>query len=275
MYYIGIVGALSPLGQQVAAFLQAEPSQYKIVFAVDEQYGYPDLVQAQFQNIDQVLARNLNPTLVLDFGPYAGAYERAKLYRKNAIPAVMQAAFSELNYYALRNIGASGVRSPLILVPDFSVVKVDLIENLKAQVKNFGCDVNQIVFEVFNNDEDEAAKFAWLHWAKEINMLLGEFTDKYRQHKEYLTLGYVRLQRTRISSFNPQTEHVSVSLSLTAGKGAMNWSWHGNLLSSRVEGVRRVLKWYQTQITKDVDLAIGELQVDVLPLIPAECKSMH
>jgi len=83
------------------------------------------------------------------------------------------------------------------------------------------------------------------------------------------------LQRTRISSFNPQTEHVSVSLSLTAGKGAMNWSWHGNLLSSMVEGVRRVLKWYQTQITKDVDLAIGELQVDVLPLIPAECKSMH
>lgn len=264
MYYIGIVGALSSLGQKVAEMLQTEPSKYKVIFAVDKQYAYPDLVQAQFQNLDQVLSRNLTPTLVLDFGPTEDAIERAKFYRQYGMPAVMQTVFDPNKRHMLRNIGSSSMQTPLVLIPDFSVVKTNLVENIKAQVRHFSCDVNRIYVNVLHNTEDGFIRGEWLYWASVINELLGEYTEKYSQKGNALTLGFVRISSAQTNLRDEHSEEIAVKLDLAEDKGTAEWKWKGNLLDSRVEGVKRILHWYKQHMTTDVNLAMGELFVDVL-----------
>ena len=126
MMYIGIVGALSSLGKGVIAELEKHPSEFKIVFRVDDRYPDKNLVSGEFQHLEQMLSFNISSSLVLDFGAPEGIFERAKFYRTYEMPAIMQCVFGAEKSAILENIRglSSNHHSPLILVPDFSIIKI-------------------------------------------------------------------------------------------------------------------------------------------------------
>lgn len=265
MYYIGIVGALSPLGKGVAAALQAKPNDYKIIFRVDAGYARADVAKAEFQNLEQVLTHNLTPTLVLDFGDLQQMFERAKFYRQNGFPAIMQGPLSRKEEEMLCCISRSVYQmpTPLVIVPDFSVTKTLMLENLKAQVKSLQCKVNRIYVGLLHNVDEVHNRAFWLLWAQSVNEILGEYTDKYCLKGHSVTLGFVRVSSKRVAEQDEQVEKMQLSIVLS-DNNILKWECSGNLLESRVDGVMRTLSWYAKHIKNDVNLAFGDVLSDVL-----------
>lgn len=265
MYYIGIVGALSPLGKSVAAALQAKPNDYKIIFTVDAGYERADVAKAEFQNLEQVLTRNLTPTLLLDFGDSQQMFERAKFYRQNGFPAIMQGPLSRKDEEMLHSLSRSVklMPTPLVIVPDFSVIKTLMLKNLKAQVKASQCKVNRIYVGLMHNVDEAQNSAFWLLWAQSVNEMLGEYTDKYCQKGCSVTLGFVRVTSKRVAEQEEQVEEMQLSIILS-DNSTIKWEWNGNLLESRVDGVMRTLSWYAKHIKNDVSLASGDVLSDVL-----------
>lgn len=265
MNYLAIVGALSPLGQKVIAELQTKTDEYRIVFTVDPGYECVDVAKAQFQRLEQVLTHNLNPTLVLDFGDYQQAFERAKFYRQNGFPAIMQAVMGKKNEEMLECLYRSTnlMPSPLVIVPDFSVVKTQLLQSLKAQVALLRCNVNRIYVGLLHNADEEQNMAFWLSWAQSVNEILGEYTEKYCVKGNTMTLGFVRVTSKKVADQDANAENMGLSV-LLADNSFLKWEWSGNLLESRVAGVMKVLDWYFKNIRHNVDLASGELVIDIL-----------
>ena len=265
MYYIGIVGALSRLGKGVTAALQAKSCDYKIIFMVDAGYERADVIKSEFQNLEQVLTHNLTPSLVLDFGDSQQMYERAKFYRQNGFPDIMQGPLSRKDEEMLYSIsrGSHQMPTPLVIVPDFSVTKVLMLKNLKEQVKLLQCKVNRIYVGLQHNVDEAQNTAFWLLWAQSVNEMLGEYTDKYCQKGHSVTMGFVRVVSKRVAEQDEQFEEMHLSIILS-DDSTLKWEWNGNLLESRVDGVMRTLAWYVKRIKHDVNLASGDVLSDVL-----------
>ena len=125
MLHLGIVGALSSLGKGVIAELEKHPEEFKIVFKIDDRYPDNNLISGEFLHLEQVLSFGIVPSLVLDFGAPEGIFDRAKFYRTYEIPAIMQCVFGAQKSAILEDIRglSNNIHSPLVLVPDFSIIK--------------------------------------------------------------------------------------------------------------------------------------------------------
>ncbi len=246
MNYLGIVGALSSLGQGVISILEKYPSEYKIVFKVDDRYPRKDLIKGEFQNLEQVLSHGINPSLVLDFGVSDKMFERAKFYRDYEMPAIMQAIFGDERCHVLENSRGLSQNSstPLILIPEFSVIKVSMVNNLKVLSEYLAHDVKRIHIDVLYNTERYVNFNQWLYWAYQLNELLGEHTKVYRQDGCTLTCGYVHYGFMKITSMEKNEENIHVQVITDDNDVPFRCEARYNLLRSRVDGVMKTLRWY-------------------------------
>lgn len=234
------------MGRGVIAELEKRPEEFKIVFKVDDRYREKNLVNGEFQHLEQTLSANINPTLVLDFGVPQNVFERAKFYRSNEIPAIMQCIFGPEKCGFIKNMrGITGkARTPLILVPDFSVIKTLIIKNLRAMVGSLDCDVSRICIDVLYNTERYFNQNQWIYWAYAINRELGEYTEVYRLQGNTLTCGFVQYGFMRISPLDKNEERINVQVFSGEKEVIFSCDLQRNLLSSRISGVMKVLQWY-------------------------------
>ncbi len=269
MYYVGIVGALSSLGKGVIAKLEAEPSEFKVVFKVDDRYPQMNLVKGEFQHLEQILSCGINPTLVLDFGVPEKVFERAKFYRSCGIPAIMQTVFGEEKCQILGNVRGltESDYPPLVLVPDFSVIKVLMVNNLKSLVQCLSCDVSRIHIDVLYNTERYNNQNQWLYWAYVINEKLGEHTTLFRQDGCTLTCGFVQYGFMRIRPMDKNEESINVQIFSAERETPFRSELRYNLLSSRITGVMKVLDWYRHRDEKSSLQNINNVFVDTLALL--------
>ncbi len=249
MYYLGIIGALSSLGQGVIAKLNEHPSEFKIVFKVDDRYPKNNLLSGEFRNLEQVLTHNINPTVVLDFGIAGTVFERAKFYRDYAMPAIMQCAFGNEKSDILRNTStiAGNDYAPLILIPDFSIIKVLIMKNLKGLLNCFASDVQRIRIDILYNTERYNNQNQWLYWANVINEVLGKPTNYYREQGNTLDCGLVQYGFMRINSLDKNEESINLQIFNSQKDTIFRYEMQYNLLSSRINGAMKVLDWYLYQ----------------------------
>lgn len=266
MYYLGIVGAKSSLGQGVIAMLQKHYPDCKIVFRVDDRYPKPDLLAGEFQSLEQVLSHGITPTLVLDFGLTEGSFERAKFYRTYGIPAVMQIIFGSQKLWELENIRglSEDVHSSLVLVPDFSVIKSLIMKALKTQLEYLASDVDRVRIDVLYNTVRYNNYNQWIYWAQKLNAALGKTGEYYRMDGHMLNCGIVQNGLMNITSMDKNEENINVQILSKDGDHLFNMELRYNLLSSRIKGVSLVLDWYFSKQINCLTIP-NQVFIDVLP----------
>lgn len=267
MYYLGIVGALSSLGQGVATMLQERYPDCKVVFRVDDRYPKLDLLAGEFQTLEQVISRGITPTLLLDFGLTEGSFERAKFYRAYGIPAIMQGIFGpeKLSVVANTRRLSENIYPPLVLIPDFSVTKLQVMKALKSQAEYFAHEVKSIKMDVLYNTQRYNNFNQWIYWAQQINSVLGEDTELYRLEGHALNCGYVHYMLMHIISMDKNDESITMQIIGEENSQLFNMEMRHNLLASRINGVATVLNWYFAQHGKiEGSYATNQVFVDVL-----------
>ncbi len=234
------------MGQGVIAVLKNQPEQFKVVFKVDDRYTTQNLVKGEFQNLEQVLSHGINPSLVLDFGVPEKIFERAKFYRDYEIPAIMQTIFGDERCHILANSRglSQNVHTPLILVPEFSVIKVSMVNNLKVIAEYLANDVKNIHIDVLYNTERYNNFNQWLYWAYQLNEVLGEYTKTYRQDGCTLTCGFVHYGFMKITSMNKNEENIHIQITTEEREIPFRCEMRYDLLDSRIKGAIKVLNWY-------------------------------
>ena len=271
MIFIGIVGALSPSGQKMIEALQLYPQDYKVIWTVDENYAADNRQMSQFKDLENVLILGLQPSLVLDFGSYKTTYERAKIYRRYAVPAIMQGVLSAEELSFLSNCGQANKNgehyAPLVVEPDFSIVKIQMVKDLLCQVQHLTCKVQRIYVRVKHNAHTEDICKMWLYWATMINAVLGEYTELPTAHASGFTLGFVRVSEQYKPEMEPNDEHLSIKLLLDKPNESLEWNLACSLTDTRVEGALLLLEWYKSERENLQDLVFGQVSVEVLPLL--------
>lgn len=267
MIKIGILGTLSPLGQKMWKVL-CDLSDYDVVWVV-EQFDCNGENNEHVQNLENVLCNNAqNTDIVLDFADYKSTLQRVKLYRRYGVPAIVQGTLSEGEIEALSQLGeddcSEGKQAPIMLEPDFSVVKTQMIKNLICQVHHLLCDVQRIYVNVWHHSDIESVRLPWLHWAKMINEVLGEYTDVPTSDGEQFTLGFVRVINHYGEQWGQDEEIIDIELFLDEGKGNLRWNMSCPLLDTRVDGVMQLLEWYVSEREISQDLVMGEILADAL-----------
>jgi hypothetical protein len=267
MYYLGIVGALSSLGQGVTTMLQERYPGCKIVFKVDDRYPKINLLAGEFQTLEQVISRGITPTLVLDFGLTEGSFERAKFYRAYGIPAIMQGIFGPEKMLVIKNARglSENVYPPLVLIPDFSVTKLQVMKALKSQAEYFANEIKSIKIDVLYNTQRYNNFNQWIYWAQQINSALGKDTAMYRLEGHALNCGYVHYMMMHIISMDKNDESITVQIMGEKDSPLFSMEMRHNLLASRISGVATVLNWYFTKHGKTEGSRISnQVFVDVL-----------
>lgn len=269
MYYIGIFGALNPVAQKVISLLEDDSSPYGILFVADGNFAETDVQAAQFKSVQEASAHNLTPDLVLDFGSTEDAFERAKYYRAAGIPAIMQGVLFKNELEKLHNlyrkIDKGNRCAPLVIMPDYAVVKMQLMNNLKAQISNFSCDVHRIYVQISHNTDKLTIRRQWLWWTKQLNCLLDDYSEYFQENNsdtiEQFLQGHVRVTSHKTPTLDTNEEMLRVVLALSDNKGLLKWESYCSLLESRVEGALTALDWFFDSQNNSQELLLGDVVI--------------
>ena len=273
MILIGIVGALTPLGLKMRNVLQLYSADYDVIWTVDSHYECDNPKQSEFKIVENVLASGLSASLMLDFGPYDSLFERAKLYRRNGIPAIIQGVLPNEQIEALKGIkeetSLGPKDTPLLFEPEFSPIKTQMLKNLICQTHHCSCDISRIYITTEYHADKQYLQSSWLYWANLINNALGEYTNrptmKETKFRSIFTLGFVRVCLFYKFALKQSQENIRIDMLLSDGKGMLSWSINASLLDSRADGVMQLIDWYTSEREISQDLVFGDILVDVFP----------
>ncbi|MBQ9271793.1 MAG: hypothetical protein IJ218_05985 [Alphaproteobacteria bacterium] len=275
MIFIGIVGALSPLGRKMLDVLRSYPSYYEVVWTVDAHYSCDDEKNSEFKILENVFASKMSASLVLDFGDDASLFERAKLYRRNNLPAIIQGVLSDEQITVLQGFCKETSIIPryeaLILEPDFSIIKTQMMKNLLCQAHHCVGDVEWIKINIFHHSDRKCLQKSWLYWAKLINKILGVQADnpilKETKFRSTLSLGVVQIDMRYKFGIDLQEESIRIDMFLNDKKGSLSWQLSTSLLQSRIDGITLLMDWYESEHNNNQNLVFGNVLVDVLPTL--------
>lgn len=264
MIKIGIVGALSPLGQEMLIFLVGE---YEVVWAVDENYEADDPQKNQFKDLEDAIFSTSRPDIVLDFAAHASTFQRAKIYRSTGIPAIIQGMLTESEIAAVDEITMCGTCAPVILEPEFSTVITQEVKNILCQTHHLTSSVQSVRVDIRHNSAVELVRVPWLHWAKTLNSITGDYAEFPTGDEEKFSLGCVNVHCHYAAELAQDEEVINVELILDDAKGSLISNIVCPLLPTRVDGVLLLLEWYIAQREINQSLVMGEITTDVLALL--------
>ena len=266
MIKIGIVGALSPLGQEMLTVLTSTAG-CKVIWTVDEHYAANDLQKAIFQDLENAIFLAPLPDLVLDFDSHASTFQRVKIYRSNGVPAIMQGMLPEPEIAALSEISMGGICAPIIIEPDFSTVITQAVKNLLCQTHHLMNSVQSVRVDIRHNSSVDFVRLPWIHWAKMLNSVVGDNTEFPTGDGAKLSFGHVNVHNNHAAELAPDEEIINIELILDDPKGSLIWNIACPLLQTRVAGVDILLDWYVAQREINQNLVMGEISTDVLVLL--------
>lgn len=148
MYYLGIVGAETPLAKVVLEQIKQHKEEYRICFKVDASYKGAKS-EVKYADADSALLM-VSATLVIDFTEDAQqAYENAKIYHNYHVPAILTTAGldKEMLDTLLHIRYARTIAPTLIIEPRLSVNQILVVENAKQILNVIGTDVTQIALD--------------------------------------------------------------------------------------------------------------------------------
>ena len=264
MILIGIVGALSPLGKNVAEELKSLMPDYKVIWTVDEGYKCDNKQKSQFRDLETVLLYGLNPSLVLDFGSSKDVLKRAMVYRKYNLPAIIQGVLSADDIEFLNNYYKDdyiGKRAPLMVEPEFSTVKTHLVKNLLSQANYFLKNIQSIEINIRHHAEIVDVTLPWYYWMRMLDNVLKEEMQMVSAHVP------VKLNDIFEEDIAQDEEVLDIKLTLPDGGGALEWKLSCPLLDSRTEGVFLMMEWYMIERENTFDLMLGNVTFDIMPML--------
>ena len=263
MIKIGIVGALSPLGQEMLTLLAGD---CEVVWAVDEHYEADDPQKNQFTDFETALLY-ARPDIVLDFAAYGSLRQRIEAYRICSIPAIVQGVLPKEEIAALEKKTWDGVCAPVILEPDFSTVITQEVKNLLCQTHHLMNSVQSIRVDIRHNSDIELVRSSWLHWAETLNSIIGDYAESPTGDKTKFSLGCVNVNCHYAPELPQDEEVINIELIFDDAKGSLISNIVCPLLPTRVDGVLLLLEWYIAQREINQSLVMGEISTDMLALL--------
>lgn len=247
MIYLGIVGALTPLGQKVSEYLKNSPD-YQVVFRADEGYEADDPATGVYANLERALSFIMSSTLVIDCAdPVMAIHERIPEYRFYEHPAIVccHCELDELDTIA--RSCENTPRSSLLTVPDYSVVNTRLMAFFMRQAERHRNDVKSLEIEVTVSDKDRLNLNIWLSWAHFLNEKMGISDEKTEVKGSVCKCGMVTIKVVTDASLQRGCEKVSVTM--YHGKEGHIGRVHQEAVNSDVcaaqlDGVCRLLDWF-------------------------------
>ena len=159
MKYLGIVGALSSLGQSLVQMIK-NSENCKLLFTVDDGYEHNSRTKGEYRTVDAAVAAQYgNSSFMIIDVMQDGYKERAKLYRFYGIPAIVGGAELSDQEMASLEKGYSVRRrtfAPVIIEPSlvteaaqgvFNIVH-DIVHWLYAQPVKL---VKQVYYNILPN----------------------------------------------------------------------------------------------------------------------------
>lgn len=144
MYYLGIVGAETPLAKIVLEQIKQHKEEYRVCFMADASYKETKSKE-KYADADSALLM-VSATLVLDFSENEEeAYQNAKVYTEYHVPAILTTPLSEDKIELLEAYRKARYSVPALLIePNLSFNRAMLIEQAALVLKTLGRDVEQV-----------------------------------------------------------------------------------------------------------------------------------
>ncbi len=214
MIYVGIVGALSPLGQEVINCLLSQMSLYRIVFYVDAGYRVSTPSEATYSSVEAALSFNQPPTLVIDCDDPISAIERAKTYRFYAVSAIMCCTCMPAEISDLRcSYVAENQEVPsLFITPDYRLGYLNLMNFFLKLAERHREDVDRLEIEVKLPVNKRINLARWLYFGSLLNDKFGISDAKYSVKGNVCHFGDVIIKAINDARFAGEAEEVHARL---------------------------------------------------------------
>lgn len=249
MVYIGIVGALSPLGLEVANFLREKKDCCRIVFYVDAGFQVSSPSNAMYATPEAALSFNQAPSLIVDCDDPITAVNRAKTYRFYSVPAIMCCTCmpEELDDLKHSYVAENQPAPSLFITPDYCTENIRLIDFFSRIAEMHYEDVDRMEIEV-NLPSDKRINLArWLYFGSLLNDKLGVSGAKYSIKGNVCHFGDVIIKSVNDDTLAPEAEEVHARL-FYGNKQHLCYTYMKSLNSNRTAdsliGIRLLLEWF-------------------------------
>ena len=269
MVYIGIVGALTSLGQEVAHFLREKTELYRIVFYVDADYVVNSPQKATYATPEAALSFNQPPTLIIDCADPISAVDRAKTYRFYAVPAIMCCTCmpKELDDLSCSYVAENQRAPALIITPDYCLNIVRLFDFFLHIADRHREDITRVEVEVALPPRQRINLARWLYFGSLMNDKFGNSDARYSVKGNVCKYGYVEIKTVSNELLAENAEDVHIRL-FYGNKQNLCCTFMKTTIDNRdaasVSGISLMLKWF---VSHPRDVASGQVFINHLSTI--------
>lgn len=249
MIYVGIVGALSPLGQKVARFLKEQSDLYRIVFYVDAGYRVSSPSLATYASPEAALSFNQPPTLIIDCDDPITAIERAKTYRFYAVSAIVccTCLLNDLELLQCSYVAENQPVPALLITPDYVPGNIALMRFFLGIAAKHREDVDRLEIEVALPSQKKINLTRWLYFGELMNEKFGKPNAKYSVKGNVCNFGNVIIKAVNDDNLTDEAQDVSVRL-YYGSKQHLCYTFMKSSSNDRirnsVSGIKMMLEWF-------------------------------
>lgn len=249
MMYVGIMGALSPLGIELARVLTEKADFCRVVFYCDAGYKVNSPAKATYATPEAALSFNQPPTLVVDCDDPATAIKRAEIYRFYAVNAIMCCTCKpqELEDLSSSFVAENQPEPALLITPDYCVNFIRLLNFFLRIADKHKDDVDHVEIGVGLPPQKKVDLERWLYFADRMNEQLGKTDAKRSVKGNTCCSGYVQIKVMSDETLASEAEEAHVRL-FYGKKESMCYTYMKTLSKDRikdsVDGIEMMLKWF-------------------------------
>lgn len=250
MIYVGIVGALTPVGQKVSSIL-SKRADVKIVFREDDLYQEHVPLMGVYNNLETALMRH-EPSVVIDCCAPERAAMHLATYKFYEVTAIL-CGFGGGDFAVCCD---GEYPSPsVITAPDFSVRNTRLIDAYLRKAKFHAADVKKAEITVTVPEKKQFSIGRWLYAAAMLNEQLGIYSARTEFKGDNAVTGKVVVSVKTDPSMPAGAENLSVHLYRKSG--VLSGVCHKkDYAADAAEGIEILLDWYASH---PYEMAAGKL----------------
>lgn len=258
MIYVGIVGALSPLGQKVADFLKEQSDLYRIVFYVDAGYRVSSPGLATYASPEAALSFNQPPTLIIDCDDPITAVERAKTYRFYAVSAIMccTCMLNDLELLQCSYVAENQPVPALLITPDYVIENIALMRFFLGIAATQREDVDRVEVTVKLPSQKRINLARWLYFGELLNDKFGKPDATYSVKGNICNFGNVVIKAVNDDKLADEAQEVSTRL-YYGNKQHLCYTYMKSSCADRIKnsvsGIKMMLEWFTSHFDEISD----------------------
>ena len=258
MIYVGIVGALSPLGQEVARFLKEQSDLYRIVFYVDAGYRVSSPGLATYASPEAALSFNQPPTLIIDCDDPITAVERAKTYRFYAVSAIMccTCMLKDLELLQCSYVAENQPVPALLITPDYVIENIALMRFFWGIAAKHREDIDRVEVTVKLPSQKKINLARWLYFGELLNDKFGKPDATYSVKGNICNFGNVIIKAVNDDKLADEAQEVSARL-YYGDKRYLCYTYMKSSCADRIKdsvsGIKMMLEWFNSHFDEISD----------------------